>query len=232
MFLTQLPLSHTGRIDSGRARLTGLEDVLLDLAISAATVIIGYLIGTIPTGYLVAKARGVNIQQAGSGNIGATNVLRTLGRVPALIVAVMDPVKGAIAVLIPNLLGLGAWTVAVTGLATVLGNNFNVLLRLKGGKGIATSVGVYLVVDPLSSLLAIVTGLFTIGMSRFVSLGSLVGLFTLPLFVIAGGNFLWPNLFLAIALALLAIFRHQDNIRRLLKGNERRLGDGNRVTAG
>lgn len=202
---------------------------MLDLAISAATVIIGYFIGTIPTGYLVAKARGVNIQEAGSGNIGATNVQRTLGWGPAVIVALMDPIKGAVAVLIPSLIGAGAWTVAITGLATVLGNNFNVLLRLRGGKGIATSIGVYLVVDPLSSLLSIVTGLFTIGVSRYVSLGSLVGLFTLPLFVLAGGTFLMPNLFLAIALALLAIFRHQDNIRRLLKGSERRLGEGSRV---
>lgn len=204
---------------------------MLDVAIAAASIIIGYLLGTIPTGYLVAKARGVNIQQAGSGNIGATNVQRTLGWGPAIIVALMDPLKGALATFIPVFLGLGAWVVAATGLATVLGNNFNVLLRLRGGKGIATSIGVYLVVDPLSSLLAIVTGLFTIGVSRYVSLGSLVGLFTLPLFVVAGGTFLVPNLVLAIALAALAIIRHQDNIRRLLKGSERRLGEKPQVKA-
>lgn len=204
---------------------------MLDVAISAATIVIGYLLGTIPTGYLVAKARGVNIQQAGSGNIGATNVQRTLGWGPAIIVALLDPLKGALATLIPVFLGTGAWIVAATGLAAVLGNNFNVLLRLRGGKGIATSIGVYLVVDPLSSLLAIVTGLFTIGTSRYVSLGSLVGLFTLPLFVLAGGSFLVPNLLLAIALALLAILRHQDNIRRLLKGSERRLGERPQVKA-
>ncbi len=204
---------------------------MLDVAISAATIVIGYLLGTIPTGYLVAKARGVNIQQAGSGNIGATNVQRTLGWGPAIVVALLDPLKGALATLIPVFLGTGAWIVAATGLAAVLGNNFNVLLRLRGGKGIATSIGVYLVVDPLSSLLAIVTGLFTIGASRYVSLGSLVGLFTLPLFVLAGGSFLVPNLLLAIALALLAILRHQDNIRRLLKGSERRLGERPQVKA-
>lgn len=202
---------------------------MLDVAIAAALIVIGYLIGTIPTGYLVAKARGVDIQRAGSGNIGATNVLRTLGWGPAVLVALLDPLKGAIATLIPSYLGAGAWVVALTGLATVLGNNFNVMLRLRGGKGIATSIGVYLVVDPLSSMLSIVTGLFTIATSRYVSLGSLVGLFTLPLFVVAGGNFLTPNLFLAVALALLAIVRHQDNIRRLLKGSERRLGERTKV---
>src|SRR5690606_10158811 len=201
------------------------EASLLDVLLSAVSIVIGYFLGTIPTGFLVARVRGVNIQEVGSGNIGATNVLRALGVLPAIIVVVLDPLKGAVAALLPSLLGADAWTVALTGLAAVLGNNFNVLLRLRGGKGIATSIGVFLVIDPMTSLLCLTIGLFTILISRYVSLGSLVGMFSLPLFVLAGGSFLVPHLFLAICLTLLAIFRHRENIRRLLTGTERRLGE-------
>ena len=202
---------------------------MVQVALVVVTIILGYFIGTIPTGYLVAKARGVNIQQAGSGNIGATNVLRTLGTLPAVIVVLADPLKGAIATMIPTLVGVGTWGIALVGLATVLGNNFNVLLGLRGGKGIATSIGVFLVIDPLITAMCLALGVFTILISRTVSLGSLVGLASLPLFVLAKGNFAVPNLVLAVALTSLALVRHRDNIRRLLNGTERRLGERPRV---
>jgi len=201
------------------------EDYLLDVALTVLCIVIGYFLGTIPTGYLVAKLRGVDIQQVGSGNIGATNVLRSLGTLPAIIVVILDPLKGAVAALIPTLIGTDTWTIVLSGLAAVLGNNFNVLLRLRGGKGIATSIGVYLVVDPFTALLCLLLGVATILVSRMVSLGSLVGMFSLPLFVLAGGNFVVPHLFLAVCLTGLAVFRHRDNIRRLLEGTERRLGE-------
>ncbi|MFO7544835.1 MAG: glycerol-3-phosphate 1-O-acyltransferase PlsY [Trueperaceae bacterium] len=202
---------------------------MVQVAQVVVTIILGYFIGTIPTGYLVAKARGVNIQQAGSGNIGATNVLRTLGALPAVIVVMADPLKGAIATLIPTLVGVGTWGIALVGLATVLGNNFNVLLGLRGGKGIATSIGVFLIIDPLITAMCVGLGVFTILISRTVSLGSLVGLASLPLFVLAKGNFAVANLVLAVALTSLALVRHRDNIRRLLNGTERRLGERPRV---
>lgn len=202
---------------------------MVQVALVVVTIILGYFIGTIPTGYLVAKARGVNIQQAGSGNIGATNVLRTLGTLPAVIVVLADPLKGAVATMIPTLVGVGTWGIALVGLATVLGNNFNVLLGLRGGKGIATSIGVFLVIDPLITAMCLVLGVFTILISRTVSLGSLVGLASLPLFVLAKGDFAVPNLALAVALTSLALVRHRDNIRRLLNGTERRLGERPRV---
>ena len=167
----------------------------------------------------------MNIQQVGSGNIGATNVLRALGVVPAVIVVILDPLKGAIATFIPSLLGIGPWGVALAGLAVVLGNNFNILLRLRGGKGIATSIGVFLVIDPLVALMCILLGVFTILVSRYVSLGSLVGMVALPLFIIVSATWAWPELLLAAALAALAVYRHRDNIRRLLAGEERRLGE-------
>ncbi|HLV12941.1 MAG TPA: glycerol-3-phosphate 1-O-acyltransferase PlsY [Trueperaceae bacterium] len=198
---------------------------MLDVAIALVFMVVGYLLGTIPTGYLVARWRGVDIQQVGSGNIGATNVLRALGVLPAAMVMVLDPVKGALAALLPTVLGAGGWTVALSGLAAVVGNSFNVWLRLRGGKGIATSIGVFLVVDPLTAALCVLIGVFTILVSRYVSLGSLVGMFALPLFVIAGGNFPTSHLFLAVALAALTIFRHRDNVARLMAGTERRLGE-------
>ncbi len=198
---------------------------MLDILLAAVFMVIGYLIGTIPTGYLVAKARGVDIQTSGSGNIGATNVMRTLGVLPGIIVVLVDPLKGAAAVLLPTLLGAGNWVIALTGLATVLGNNFNVMLRLRGGKGIATTLGVFFVINPLVSALCILLGVFTILLSRYVSLGSMVGLFAAPLMLIASLSYPMPDLYLAIALAGLAILRHRENIRRLISGTERRLGE-------
>ncbi|MCO5173889.1 MAG: glycerol-3-phosphate 1-O-acyltransferase PlsY [Trueperaceae bacterium] len=195
------------------------------MLLAAITIVVAYFLGTIPSGYLVAKVRGVNIQQVGSGNIGATNVLRALGVVPAVIVVILDPLKGALATLLPGIVGLGPWVTALAGLAAVLGNDFNVLLRMKGGKGIATSIGVFMVIDPLTTLMCLVLGVFTILLSRYVSLGSLVGMAALPLFVIVQGEYIGPRLLLAAALLGLAVYRHSSNIQRLVAGNERRLGD-------
>lgn len=197
---------------------------MLDVTLAAVTIVIGYMLGTIPSGYLVAKLHGVNIQQVGSGNIGATNVLRALGVVPAVIVVVLDPLKGAVATALPLLLGVGPWGAALAGLAVVLGNNFNVLLGFRGGKGIATSIGVMLVLEPLVALFCIVLGVFTILVSRYVSLGSLVGMMALPLFLIARGSHP-AYLLLGFALTALAVVRHLANVRRLMAGSESRLGE-------
>ena len=186
---------------------------------------VGYLMGSIPTGYLLAKARGVDIQKVGSGNIGATNILRTLGVVPAIIVALLDPLKSYLATLFPLLLGMSAWTIALTGFAAILGNNFNIFLRFKGGRGVATGLGVMLAIDPFISLLVIVIGVSTMLLGRYVSLGSLVGVIALPLLFLAKGNFLFPYFFLTVAIMLLVIYRHRENIKRLAAGVERRLGE-------
>lgn len=198
---------------------------MIDIALAAVYMVIGYLLGTIPTGYLVARMRGVDIQKVGSGNIGATNVLRTVGLVPAILVALFDPLKGVLAVLLPILASGDPWTVALTGFATVLGNNFNIFLQLRGGKGVATSLGVFIPIDPWVTLLAAFLGIFTMAVGRFVSLGSLVGVLSVPLMLLASLNVAPPYLYLAVALTLLILFRHRDNIRRLTAGTERRLGE-------
>ena len=198
---------------------------MIDIALAAVFMVIGYLLGTIPTGYLVARMRGVDIQKVGSGNIGATNVLRAVGPGPAVLVALFDPLKGILAVLFPILMSAGPWTIALAAFATVLGNNFNIFLRLRGGKGVATSLGVFIPIDPLVTLLAALLGIFTMAVGRFVSLGSLVGVLSVPLMLLASLNVAPPFLYLAIVLNALIMFRHRDNIRRLAAGTERRLGE-------
>jgi glycerol-3-phosphate acyltransferase PlsY len=187
--------------------------------------LVGYFIGTIPTGYFVARARGIDIQKMGSGNIGATNVLRSVGLGPALIVLLLDPLKGYIAALFPILLLQDSWTIALTALATVLGNNFNIFLKLRGGKGIATSIGAFLAVDPLVTLLSVIIGVTTIYLGRYVSLGSIIGMMAPPLMLLARGNFVPAYFFLALAFSFLAFLRHRENIKRLTQGVERRLGE-------
>ena len=198
--------------------------MLSDLTTSAF-MLIGYLVGSIPTGYLIARALGVDIQKVGSGNIGATNVLRALGPGPALAVALLDPLKGYLVTVFPLVLGLDPTTVALTGFATVLGNNFNIFLRLRGGKGIATSLGVFFAVEPLVSLMICILGLTTMALGRLVSLGSLVGVLAAPLMLLARGRFDLPYFLLAVAIMVLSGYKHRENIRRLMAGTERRLGE-------
>lgn len=193
--------------------------------LTAVCMVAGYLIGTIPSGYLIARLRGVDIQRTGSGNIGVTNVLRSVGVLPAIIVGIMDPAKGVVATLLAMwVLGANSWGIVLTGLATVLGNNFNVFLRMKGGKGIAVSLGVFLVVNPVAGLLAAFLGIYTIALGRVVSLGSLVGITAAPLILLANPESKPPQIWLTVALALIATWQHRENIVRLARGTESRLG--------
>ena len=197
--------------------------------IALICILVGYLLGSIPSGYLMAKAYGVNIQKVGSGNIGATNVLRTIGLVPALIVVVSDPLKGLLAVLIAKWAGLEPWLVVLTALVTILGNNFNIFLRLKGGKGVATSLGVFLGVAPAAAIAGAVIGLVTMYFGRYVSLGSLVGLFSAPLVLALRTNDP-PAFVMGVVIFLFALYRHRENVRRLAEGTERRIGDKKKLS--
>jgi len=191
---------------------------------SLAIVLLAYLMGAIPTGVLVARLRGVDIQRVGSGNIGATNVLRSVGPWSALLVALVDPLKGVLAVWVPTALGLDPWWVAVAALAAVAGNGFNVFLGFRGGKGVATSLGVFVVIDPWITLTATVVFALTLVFGRVVSLASLVGVCSAPVMLLVLGNADLPKTVLAGALALLSVWRHRDNLVRLAAGTERRLG--------
>ncbi len=197
----------------------------MTLLVGSLVIVLAYFLGCVPTGLLIAKARGVDIRKEGSGNIGATNVLRSVGMVPAIIVIVADPLKGFLAALIPKLLGMSPWVVALSALAAVLGHNFNIFLKFRGGKGIATSLGSYLAIDPFLSLFIAIIGIATIVLGRMVSLGSLIGVLSAPLFFLVRGNYVWPYFYLLLAFMLLAYIRHWSNIQKLSKGTERRLGE-------
>ena len=197
---------------------------MFDIPIALAVVLLAYLMGAIPTGVLVARLRGIDIQRTGSGNIGATNVLRAVGPGAAVVVVLVDPLKGVLAVLVPSMLGLGPWWVAAAALAAVVGNSFNVFLRFRGGKGVATSLGVFLVIDPVITLAATTIFLLTLTYGRMVSLASLVSVSSAPLLLLFLGDAQLPKVLLVFALAALMIYRHRDNVDRLARGVENRLG--------
>ena len=204
---------------------------MFDSLLITVFVTLGYLLGSIPTGMLVARWRGVDIRRSGSGNIGATNVLRSVGPLAALIVVLVDPLKGVVAVGIPTLMGLDPWVVSASAIATVLGNTFNVFLGFRGGKGIATSLGVFLVIDPLVTLLAALLFALTLWLTRFVSLASLLAVSGALLMLLARLDAdpdvfaAAPKLTTVFAIAALTWLRHRENVSRLRAGVERRLGE-------
>ena len=203
--------------------------------------LIGYLWGSIPAGYWMGKlikGKDFDIRAYGSHKIGATNVLRTLGRVPALIVLIFDLFKGIgptlIATLVPVFYGAG-WGPTVAGLAALIGHIYPVFIGFKGGRGVLTGAGALLVISPLTFFISFVTLAIAILTSRYVSLGSIVGSLTT---IICGILFYFIGLlnpaffgkvtlaqlvFLVIGPALVIIV-HYDNIGRLLSGTERKLG--------
>ena len=191
-----------------------------------------YLLGSIPTGYLVARARGIDIRTVGSGNIGAANVFPILGKPAGILVLVVDGLKGfaACAWLIDFVIQLFAVAPGqienlriVAGICAVLGHNYTCWLKFKGGKGIATSAGVYFALAPLAAGIALGIWIIVFALGRYVSVASIAAAVALPTGVWLTKN----NLFLGIvttALGLLAIYKHKGNIQRLLNGTERRLG--------
>ena len=202
--------------------------MLVYIVIAAAA----YLLGSIPTGYLVARAKGIDIRTVVSGNIGATNVFRILGKPAGILVLVVDGLKGfaACSWLVDFAVQPFAATPdkieclkIVAGICAVLGHNFTCWLKFKGGKGIATSAGVYFALAPLAAGIALGTWIIVFALGRYVSVASIAAAVALPTGVWLTKN----NLFLGIvttALGLLAIYKHKGNIQRLLNGTERRLG--------
>jgi glycerol-3-phosphate acyltransferase PlsY len=191
----------------------------------ALTAIVSYLLGSIPTGYLVAKARGIDIRSVGSGNIGATNVFRILGKPAGITVLLIDALKGFVACRFVAF-GPSAPSEAhqmVAGLFAILGHNYTCWLHFKGGKGIATSAGVLLALAPTACAVAVTTFLIVLGLSRYVSLSSIAAAIVLPIGVwLAGGSI--PMITLSIFLSVMAIYKHRANISRLVAGTESRIG--------
>jgi len=182
-----------------------------------------YALGAFPTGHLIARSRGVEIEQHGSGNVGATNVLRTLGKKAGALTFGGDFLKGAAAVSIASLISSdGAYT-AAAGLAAVLGHCISIPGKLRGGKGVATAFGVFAVQCPLAAVIGLAAFGAALGLGRMVSLASIVGALAAPLSALLIGA---PDSELPAlgAIGLLVVVRHRANIQRITEGREPRIG--------
>jgi len=199
-----------------------------------ATALLAYLLGSIPTGFLVAKARGIDIRAVGSGNIGATNVLRILGKPAGIAVLLADALKGWAAVvggtrLIFLALGLTPDDLTrevhmiIAALAAILGHNYTCWLQFKGGKGIATSAGVLTALVPWALLTILAVWIVLFAATRVVSVGSIAASATLPFATFAFYRN-WTLTLVTGAMGVLAIYKHRANMQRLLAGTEPRVG--------
>ena len=195
--------------------------------------IAAYLLGSLPTGYLAGKIRGVDIRKVGSGNMGATNVFRVLGRTAGIVVLVLDGLKGyAACIWLVDLARLWLAVPAehletvriVAGICAVLGHNYTCWLGFKGGKGIATSAGVYAALAPVSVTISIATWAIAFVLTRYVSIASIAAAVALPVAVWLLSSSLLLQI-VTTALGLMAILKHRGNIQRLLKGTENRFGN-------
>ncbi|GGL91782.1 glycerol-3-phosphate acyltransferase 1 [Deinococcus aerolatus] len=194
------------------------------LLLALSAVLVSYVIGSIPAASWLARSRGVDIRKVGSGNSGATNVLRSLGKGPAFLVALFDILKGALVVWLARALGLPPEWVGLCGVAAVIGHNFSPFLGFRGGKGVATSFGTIAALDPVVGAGAFVLGVAAMWLTRFVSAGSILGAITAILLVVALGRPVWLMLVIGFLAALL-VWQHRSNIGRLTAGKESRLGE-------
>ncbi|MDP3073259.1 MAG: glycerol-3-phosphate 1-O-acyltransferase PlsY [Opitutaceae bacterium] len=206
--------------------------MLVPLLIAA---VVGYLLGSLPFGYLVARAKGVNIFEVGSKNPGATNVRRVLGSGPGNLVLLLDIVKGAVAVGLFPLLHLigpqycpfdadGLLILKMTGLvAAILGHSFSCFTKFRGGKSVATGAGGFAVLFPLGMAIALGVFLVTLAASRYVSLSSMLGAASLPFaaFAFKAGS---PMISLSAMIAAFVIYRHRANLMRIRAGTESKVG--------
>lgn len=192
-----------------------------------ATLIIAgaYLLGAIPFGYLIYRARsGRDIRGEGSGNIGATNVMRRAGPAAGIATLLLDAGKGYLAVWFAwRLTGGAPWVIGAAGVAALLGHTFPVYLRFRGGKGVATGLGVFAALAPRSILLAVAVFAVILLIFRYVSLGSIAAAAAFPVLALLLDSPQPPVVFGAIACSALIIVKHASNIRRLLAGTENRL---------
>lgn len=210
-----------------------MNDVLVFVLVFAAS----YLLGAVPWGLLIGRwSRGVDVRQTGSGNIGSSNVLRTAGAKAAGLALLLDVAKGAVPVLaaraVAGAVGFtdaqGAGLQAGAALAALVGHSWPVYLRFNGGKGVATGVGGLFVLYPLGALVALVTALIIMRLSRYISVGSIIGVTigagSLVLFWLRG-DFHWAYAVHGFVGWAIIVGRHHGNVRRLLSGTEARLGE-------
>jgi len=207
----------------------------VEIVCYVVTALLAYLLGSIPTGFLVAQAKGVDIRAVGSGNIGATNVLRILGKPAGIFVLFMDALKGWVAVVLMTRLALLAFGMSgnavrmevcqiIAAVCAILGHNYTCWLHFKGGKGIATSAGVLLALVPWALVTILTIWIIIFATTRYVSLASIAASAALPFASWATGESL-TKVIVTGAMGALAIYKHKANIRRLFAGGEPRFGE-------
>jgi glycerol-3-phosphate acyltransferase PlsY len=187
--------------------------------------VLSYLIGSISFSYLITKKiKKIDIRRFGSGNAGATNAQRVLGTGPAVVILLLDIAKGIVCVFIARALGIADWATVISGLAAIIGHDYPLYFNFKGGKGVATSVGVFFMIMWPEAIIVGILTLLIIAVTRYVSLGSLVFLLMTPALGWILGDYAPGVLAAMFAIALLSVIRHQANIVRLIHGNENKLG--------
>jgi glycerol-3-phosphate acyltransferase PlsY len=192
-------------------------------ALGAGVILVAYLLGSIPFSYFVARRRGVDVRKVGSGNVGATNVMRSVGRGPGLLAFALDFLKGAAATLLALSVDREGPLPAIAAAAAVVGHMYPVWLRFRGGKGVATGAGAFLSLVPAATAAALVAFGLALAITRYVSVSSLVGCATLAAlaFILRGPS---AVAFAATATALLVLWKHRGNLARIAQGTENRLG--------
>ncbi|MEW6300844.1 MAG: glycerol-3-phosphate 1-O-acyltransferase PlsY [Thermodesulfobacteriota bacterium] len=190
-----------------------------------SAVVLAYLCGSIPTGVLIARRRGIEVRRVGSGNIGATNVARSVGKTAGLLTLVGDMAKGLLPVLLARFFALGDLVLVCVAVAALFGHICSPFLGFSGGKGVATGLGVFLGLAPLAILLALLFFLVTFAVSRIVSLASVVAAAVTPLLVL-GLSYPLPYVIAGFVIAGVIILRHHENIARLRKGQEPKFSFG------
>ena len=197
----------------------------MDTAVFIPLLLLIYLVAAVPTGVVLTRLMGLeDVRSRGSGNIGATNVYRVAGKLPGILTLLGDILKGFLPLLAvkywlaPTPLQLG-----VAGVVAIVGHCYPVYLRFKGGKGVATALGIFLVLDPQALLGGGLVFLAAVALTRYISLGSVLAAIAVPLFTLLFGRSL-PVTLSACAIGALIVWRHRDNLRRLLDGTENRFG--------
>ena len=187
-------------------------------------ILLGYAAGSVPFAFMLARRAGIDVRVTGSGNVGAANVLRTTRTSLGVTVMALDMAKGAFAVLLAHAAAVSTTTMAATGAAAIVGHIYPVWLRLHGGKGVAVAAGVFAILAPLATLIAVAVFLVTVAATRVVSLGSVAATLALPPAAWWSGAPV-PVLVAAAGAGALILFRHRANLRRLVAGTERRMGE-------
>jgi glycerol-3-phosphate acyltransferase PlsY len=186
--------------------------------------IAAFVLGSIPFGIITAKAKGIDLKKIGSGNIGATNVLRSLGKWPAVITLLGDILKGTLAVAIGKYTGVAPLYEGLIGISAILGHNFSLFLGFRGGKGVATSLGVLVIYAPPAALVTLIIWIGVVLFTKYSSLGAIVSFALLPFNVMLFNFEDKTKIFVSILISLFIILRHKDNMKRLMNGTERKIG--------